>query len=97
MNYGERITIQPGKRGGRRVIRGLCITVYDFLGWLADGMTTEEIIEEILSPRTGTKDATFPGCRYASTDREGDPIRTESHPYAGRQRRAMDGKAVLST
>ena len=46
MNYVERIAIQPGKRGGRPVIRGLRITVYDVLGWLADGMTTDEIIED---------------------------------------------------
>lgn len=46
MNYAERIAIQPGKRGGRPVVRGLRITVYDVLGWLADGMTDDEIIED---------------------------------------------------
>ncbi|WP_295446034.1 DUF433 domain-containing protein [uncultured Thiodictyon sp.] len=46
MNYSDRIAIQPGKRGGRPVIRGLRITVYDVLGWLADGMTADEIIED---------------------------------------------------
>jgi uncharacterized protein (DUF433 family) len=44
MKYPERIAIQPGTRGGRPVVRGLRITVYDVLGWLADGMTIAEII-----------------------------------------------------
>jgi uncharacterized protein (DUF433 family) len=46
MPYRERIMIQPGKRGGRPVVRGLRITVYDVLGWLADGMAVEGIIED---------------------------------------------------
>ncbi len=46
MNYREIITIEPGKRGGRPCIRGMRISVYDILGWLAAGMTNEQIIEE---------------------------------------------------
>ncbi|MCX7101205.1 MAG: DUF433 domain-containing protein [Methylobacter sp.] len=46
MNYSERITIEAGKRGGKPCIRGLRITVYDVLSWLADGMTEPEIIED---------------------------------------------------
>lgn len=46
MNYRERITIEVGKRGGRPCIRGMRISVYDVLGWLAAGMTNEQIIEE---------------------------------------------------
>ncbi len=46
MGYIDRIAIAPGKRGGRPVIRGLRITVYDVLGWLADGMTADGIIED---------------------------------------------------
>lgn len=46
MSYIDRIVIRPGKRGGRPVIRGLRITVYDILGWLADGMTPDEIIDD---------------------------------------------------
>lgn len=46
MGYSDRIAIAPGKRGGRPVVRGLRITVYDVLGWLADGMTTDEILED---------------------------------------------------
>jgi uncharacterized protein (DUF433 family) len=36
-----RITIEPGKRGGKPCIRGLRITVQDVLGWLGAGMTEE--------------------------------------------------------
>jgi uncharacterized protein (DUF433 family) len=44
MTYVDRIGVAPGKRGGRLVIRGLRITVYEVLGWLADGMTPEAIL-----------------------------------------------------
>lgn len=46
MDYREIITIEPGKRGGRPCIRGMRITVYDILGWLASGMTNKEIVAE---------------------------------------------------
>ncbi len=46
MGAGERITLDPGKRGGRPCIRGLRITVYDVLSMLADGMTETEIVED---------------------------------------------------
>ena len=35
MNYQDRITIEPGKRGGRPCIRGMRITVDDVLEYLA--------------------------------------------------------------
>jgi len=46
MNLAQRITLEPGKRGGRPCIRGLRITVYDVLSMLSDGMTDAEIIED---------------------------------------------------
>jgi uncharacterized protein (DUF433 family) len=46
LNYADRIWIEPGKRGGRPVARGLRITVYDVFGWLADGMTPAEVLED---------------------------------------------------
>lgn len=46
MSYQQIITIEPGKRGGRPVIRGLRIAVADVLGWLAAGMSHEQIIAE---------------------------------------------------
>lgn len=44
--YRDRITVEPGKRGGRPCIRGLRITVYDVLESLASGMNTKEIIAD---------------------------------------------------
>ena len=46
MDYRNRITIEPGKRGGKPCIRGLRISVYDVLTMLADGMTQSEIIDD---------------------------------------------------
>ena len=42
----RRITIEPGKRSGQPCIRGLRITVWDVLGWLAAGMSEEQILED---------------------------------------------------
>ncbi len=39
------ITIEPGKRSGKPCIRGMRITVYDVLSYLAAGMTYEELLE----------------------------------------------------
>ena len=46
MKNQNRITIEPGKRGGKPCIRGLRITVYDVLEYLASGMTQEEILHD---------------------------------------------------
>jgi len=46
IDYKKIITIEAGKRGGKPCIRGMRITVYDILSWLASGMSTQEIIEE---------------------------------------------------
>ncbi|HRV96534.1 MAG TPA: DUF433 domain-containing protein [Anaerolineae bacterium] len=46
MNYKEIITIERGKRGGKPCIRGMRITVYDVLGYLASGMSHQEILED---------------------------------------------------
>jgi uncharacterized protein (DUF433 family) len=40
-----RITIESDKRDGKPGIRGMRITVNDVLGWLAHGVTAEEILE----------------------------------------------------
>ena len=40
------ITVEPGKRGGRPCIRGMRITVYDVLSYLAAGMTTQEVLDD---------------------------------------------------
>ena len=38
--------IEPGKRSRQPRIRGLRITVWDVLSWLAAGMSEEEIISD---------------------------------------------------
>ena len=46
MDYSQIITIDPGKRSGKACIRGLRITVYDVLDYLAGGMSQEEILAD---------------------------------------------------
>ena len=46
MDYSKIITIEPGKRGGKPCIRGLRVTVYDVLEYLASGMTQEQILRD---------------------------------------------------
>ena len=45
-HYTGIITVELGKRGGKPCIRGLRITVYDILEYLASGMTEAEIIAD---------------------------------------------------
>lgn len=42
----DRITLEPGKRGGKPCIRGMRITVYDVLAMLSTGMPQSEILED---------------------------------------------------
>ncbi len=44
MDYQHLITIEPDKRGGKPCIRGMRITVYDVLEYLASGMTEDELL-----------------------------------------------------
>lgn len=46
MNYQDYISIEPNKRGGKPCIRGLRITVYEVLEYMASGMTEEEILSD---------------------------------------------------
>jgi len=46
MQYQNIITIEPGKRSGKPCIRGMRITVYDVLSYLASGMTYEELLDD---------------------------------------------------
>ena len=47
MDYRDRITIEPGKRSGKPCTRGLRITVYDILDYLAGGMSENEILADV--------------------------------------------------
>lgn len=64
--WQERITLEAGKRGGRPTIRGLRITVYDVLEWLASGMTPTEILEDF--PELEEKD--IEACLKFAANRE---------------------------
>jgi len=46
MQFKDIITIEPGKRGGKPCIRGMRITVYDVLEYLASGMSEQEILKD---------------------------------------------------
>jgi uncharacterized protein (DUF433 family) len=46
MDYRKHITLEPGKRGGKPCIRGLRITVYEVLDYLASGMTEDDILRD---------------------------------------------------
>lgn len=45
-SYTDIITVEPGKRTGKPCIRGLRITVYDVLEYLASGMSEDEILTD---------------------------------------------------
>ena len=66
IDYRSIITIEPGKRGGKPCIRGMRITVYDILGYLASGMTIDEILHDF--PYL-TRDNIYAALSYAA-DRE---------------------------
>ena len=46
MAYEGIITVEPGKRGGQPCIRGMRITVYDVLSYLASGMTEDQVLAD---------------------------------------------------
>jgi uncharacterized protein (DUF433 family) len=48
-DYLDIITLEPGKRAGKPCIRGLRITVYDILSYLAAGMSTDDILNDFPS------------------------------------------------
>jgi len=73
----NRITLEPGKRGGRPCIRGLRMTVYDVLFMLSSGMTQQEIqddfpeltAEDIRSVLAYAADREQSGCRCPCSNR----------------------------
>lgn len=66
MDYRHIITIEPGKRRGKPCIRGLRITVYDVLDYLASGMTEAEILADF--PDLAAED--IRACLAFAADRE---------------------------
>ena len=72
MDYRNIITIEPGKLGGKPCIRGMRITVYDVLDYLASGMTEEQIINDF--PYLTRED--IQACLSYAADRERHLIAT---------------------
>ncbi len=66
VDYRTRITIDPGKRGGKPCVRGLRITVYDVLEYLASGMSEDEILRDF--PDLTSED--IRACLAFAADRE---------------------------
>ena len=66
MTYQDIITIESGKRGGRPTVRGMRIAVADVLGWLAAGMSHEQIVADY--PELTEDD--FRACLAYAADRE---------------------------
>ncbi len=66
MNYQNIITIEADKRGGKPCIRRMRITVYDVLGWLAEGMSFAEILDDF--PELTEED--IKACLAFAADRE---------------------------
>lgn len=66
MDYQKYITIEEGKREGKPCVRGLRITVYDILDYLAAGMTHEEILKDF--PELTAED--IYACLAFAADRE---------------------------
>jgi uncharacterized protein (DUF433 family) len=46
LDYRSFITLEPGKRGGQPCVRGMRITVANVLGWLAAGMSHQQIVDD---------------------------------------------------
>ena len=46
IDYKQIITIESGKRTGKPCIRGMRISVNDILGWLASGMSVQDILSD---------------------------------------------------
>ena len=65
-NYKNIISFESGKRGGKPCIRGMRITVYDILEYLASGMTTQQILEDF--PYLTAED--IQACLSYAADRE---------------------------
>lgn len=66
VDYQKVITIEPGRRGGKPCVRGLRITVYDVLEYLASGMSEEEILRDF--PDLTSEDVR--ACLAFAADRE---------------------------
>ena len=82
LTYRDRITIEDGKCGGKPCIRGLRMTVYDVLDYLASGMTPAQIVDDF--PDLTLEDIT--ACLQFAADRERSQLVIAGRDYCrGRQ------------
>ena len=65
-NYRSRITLDPTMRGGKPCIRGLRITVYEVLEYLASGMSEGQILADF----PDLERADLQACLAFAADRE---------------------------
>ena len=66
INYKSIVKRNPNKRFGKPCVRDTRITVYDVLGWLASGMTYDEILHDF--PELSNDD--IKACLAYAADRE---------------------------
>jgi uncharacterized protein (DUF433 family) len=66
MDYTKIITIESDKRGGKPCIRGMRVTVYDILEYLAAGMSEDAIMNDF--PEITRED--IRACLAFAADRE---------------------------
>ncbi|MBZ9652117.1 DUF433 domain-containing protein [Psychroflexus montanilacus] len=66
LDYKEIIKRNPNKRFGKPCVRNTRITVFDVLGWLAAGMSFEEIVFDF--PELSNED--IKACLAYAADRE---------------------------
>jgi uncharacterized protein (DUF433 family) len=66
MNYSNYISIDPQIRFGRPCIIGSRISVYDVLGWLASGLS----VDQILSDYPELKEVEVRACLAYAADKE---------------------------
>ncbi len=66
VNYQNIIRRNPNRRFGKPCVRDTRITVFDVLGWLASGMTNQEIIADF--PELTIED--IQACLAYAADRE---------------------------
>jgi uncharacterized protein (DUF433 family) len=63
IDYKNFISVNPEIRFGKPCLTGTRISVYDVLGWLASGMSNDEIIEDYPDV---TKDMIYACLAYAA-------------------------------
>ena len=73
-NANSVISHDPSRRGGRACVRDLRISVGDVLGWLAQGMTADQIVQDF--PELSLED--IRACLTYAASRESHEVRVSS-------------------